>query len=141
MKFENDLFSIPESPERTTRRGKLADNQIQITRNTKSGNYYVRFNLSIVALIERKNLQTVSPVYNNLTGEVYLVFSDKTGKYPTSTNGGNTRSYVFSRPCVETLIEQAARRKIEDLNEIWTVSGDVSVSAEYVVIRIEKCFA
>lgn len=141
MQFSNDLFSIPESPERTTRRGKLADNQIQITRNTKTGNYYVRFNLGLATLIETKQMTTVSPVHNNLTGEVYLVFTASGGKFPTSTNGGNTRSYIFSRPCVEMLIEQAARRKTEDLNEIWTVSGDISVNPECIVIRIEKCFA
>lgn len=141
METNFDLFSMPEaSADRATRIGKLADNQIQIKVNLKSSDYYVRVNGAIAALIEKKALKHCTPVLNNLTGEVYLVF-EESGKYPISNNGGSSMNYVFSRQLCEFLIIQAAARKVETLNEVWTVTGDISVNIHRVVVRIEKCFA
>jgi len=142
MEHNFDLFSMPEAESaRANRIGKLADNQIQIKCNLRSSDYYVRVNGAIVAAIEEKGLATCTPVRNNLTGEVYLVFEKETGKFPISNNGGSVLSYVFSRPLCEFLLIQAAGRKVETINEVWTVSGNISVVPGRVVIRVEKCFA
>ena len=136
-----DLFSMPEANDaRANRIGKLADNQIQIKVNLRSSDYYVRVNGAIAAAIEKKALKFCTPVLNNLTGEVYLVF-EESGKFPISNNGGSSMNYVFSRQLCEFLIVQAAKRRVETTNEVWTVSGDVSINIHRVVVRVEKCFA
>ena len=78
------------------------------------------------------------PVFNNLTGEIYLVFTAEPERgYPLTSNGGTCRNYVFSRELLEYILSNRGR-KIEDCSEIWNISGDLSINPTRVVIRLEK---
>ena len=134
-----DLFSsVENNPGKKTRTGNLKDNEVQIMCNLKTRNYYVRFNRPLAALLEEKGFGSSFPVFNNITGEIYLVFTaDPEKGYPLTTNGGTCRNYIFSRELIEWLLGNRGR-KVEDVNEIWNISGDVSISPALVAVRIEK---
>lgn len=134
-----DLFSsVENNPGKKTRTGNLKETEVQIMCNLKTRNYYVRFNRPLAALLEEKGFGSSFPVFNNITGEIYLVFTaDPEKGYPLTTNGGTCRNYIFSRELIEWLLGNRGR-KVEDVNEVWNISGDVSISPDIVAVRIEK---
>ncbi len=139
MSPEFNLFSEVEiKAEKKSRVGNLADNKVQIMCNLKTRNYYVRLNRPLADLIDEKGFTAAAPVFNNLTGELYLVFSaDEKSGFPVTTNGGNCRNYIFSRQLLEWILTNA-HRKFEDVSEVWTISGDLSINPARVVVRIEN---
>lgn len=143
MEQNFDLFSSVENTKKT-RHGNLKDNQIQLLANLKTRGFYVRFNRALTDKAAELGFGNVTPVLNNLTGEVYIVFHAGTEikpYYPLTDNGGSSKSYIYSKDLVEYLVTTAARRKVENMNDIWTISGDLSINPGRIVVRIEKCFA
>ena len=134
-----DLFSgVEDKAGKKTRTGNLKETEVQIMYNLKTRNYYVRLNRRLASALEDVGFANVFPVFNNLTGEIYLVFTaDPEKGYPLTTNGGTCRNYIFSRELIEWLLGNRGR-KVEDVNEVWNISGDVSISPDLVAVRIEK---
>lgn len=137
-----NLFSEVESTVKKNKSGRLADNQIAVYFNTKSKTYYIRFNPVVSAVGLTKKV--LKPIFNNLTGEVYLVFADDAlpgfeSGFPVSDNGGSSTCYVFARQLCEWLFDNLnIPNPGENYSEVWTISGNISINPNLAAYRIEK---
>ena len=135
-----DLFSSAENAGKSGRIVTLRETQIQVMRKRPTKSHYIRLNKPLAKLLSEKEFDTLVPIFNNITGEIYLVFRPAAAGdgYPLDYNGGKFRNYAFSRPLVEWLVGNTGRNLDEDFSEIWTISGDVSINPRFVAVRIEK---